>query len=81
MWVKSLFNEDDKKYFVRTVFFDNNDVPVSINIPNAIVVKYLANLPIATTEEEKEQKLDILFVELSSTDIRLMSCLSFFILY
>ena len=39
---KSLFNEDDKKYFVRAAFIDNNDVPVSINIPNA------------TTEEEKE---------------------------
>ena len=51
---KSLFNEDDKKYFVRAAFIDNNDVPVSINIPNAIVVKYLANFPDATTEEEKE---------------------------
>ena len=51
---KSLFNEDDKKYFVRAAFIDNNDVPVSINIPNAIVNKYLANFPDATTEEEKE---------------------------
>ena len=70
---KSLFNQDDKKYFVRAVFLDNNDVPVSINIPNAIVCQISRQISKYNNGRRKRNcifnwnqrhKLDILFVDL-----------------